>query len=331
VALTDVNGNTATLTPPGGGNLYPLPSGSYSLSKRWGQDLRVSLADASGIDLTQVTRISLVSANDAGRVYVADVSATPVSGVSADPTTPVPVFSLDTVKQPEGDGTDPVTVEVPWHVTGDLQQDATLTIVHSTPFSFDEEAEVETLVVPAHTTDGSIPVTYTPNDVDDRGQNLIGLTAYAVNGVETDQYVGGASIIDDDPTPAVTLTTGASRITAGHPATWTMTLDAPVSYYAYALARPVKATDGPQLRVGDLTKRFRERYFGEHPDLSLPLYKSPIRFFIEVRPGRTSRTLSIPTRRQHDVTRAISLRFRGPRFLNLGHPVLTVKVKPAPS
>jgi hypothetical protein len=326
VELTDIGGSSTVLTPAGGGNLYPLPSGSYSLAKRWGQDLRVSLADAGGIDLTQVSRVGLVSRNASGRVYVADISATPVGGVSADPTTDVPVVSFDTVKQQEGDGSDPATVEVPWHVTGDLAQDATVTVVHSTPFSFDDSAQTETLVIPAHTTSGVLPVTYQPNDLDDRGKRFIGLTAYAVRGIETDVYVGGASIIDDDPTPGLSVSTGAHRITAGTKATWSLTLDEPVNYYAYALARPVKATSGPQLRVGDLPKRFRERYFGDDADLSMPLYRTSARFYVQIRPHRLSGTLSIPTRKEHGDTRAISLRFRAPKFFDFGHPIRTVKV-----
>ncbi len=327
VQLTDVGGNSTVLTPVGGGNLYPLPSGSYSLSKRWGQDLRVSLADAGGIDLTQVSRVSLVAQNASGRVYVADISATPVSGVSADPTAPLPVFSIDTLKQPEGDGTDKVTVDVPWHVTGDLEQPATVTIVHSTPFSFDGSATSENLVIPAHTTSGVLPVTYRPNDLDDRGIRFRGLTAYAVSGIETAEYVGGARIIDDDPTPGMSILSGAHRITAGDKATWTVALDEPVNYFAFAIARPVKATDGPQLRVGDLTKRFRERYLGTDADLSMPLYKSPVRFFVQIRPRKLSGTISVPTRVQAGVTRTLSLKFRAPHF-DLADPVRTVKVLP---
>jgi hypothetical protein len=237
------------------------------------------------------------------------------------------VFSVDTVKQPEGDGTDEVTVDVPWHVTGDLEQDATVTIVHSTPFSFDDSVETESLVIPAHTTSGVLPVTYRPNDLDDRGARFEGLTAYAVSGVETAEYVGGASIIDDDPTPGLSLQAASRRISAGDKATWTMALDEPVNYYVFAIARPVKATDGPQLRVGDLTKRFRQRYLGEDAVLSMPLYKSPIRFFVQIRPHRLSGTLSIPTRAQHGLARTLSLRFRAPHF-DLARPVRSVKVVP---
>ena len=90
VSLTDADGHTAVVTPVGGGNLVPLPGGGYSLAKRWGQDLRVSLSGVGGVDLSRVTQVGLVSRNASGRVYVADVSATPDAGVSAAPTTPAP-------------------------------------------------------------------------------------------------------------------------------------------------------------------------------------------------------------------------------------------------
>jgi hypothetical protein len=328
VTLSDADGRTTVLTPVGGGNLAPLPVGGFSLAKRWGQDLRVSLAGVTGIDLSRVTQVGLVSRNAHGRVFLVDLSATPDAGVSAAPTTPVPVFSIETLRQPEGDGTDRVTVDVPWHVTGNLDHDAVVTIVRGTPFGFGGTPGTRTLVIPAHTSTGTFPVRYRPNDLDDVGRRFIGLTAYAVSGIETDRYVGGASIIDDDPTPGLTVRTGARRITAGERATWTMTLDKPVDYGAVALARPVKAVQGPQLRVGDLTKRFRERFLGDGLDLDQPLYKSHVEFFVQIRQGRLSGALSIPTRPEHGVTRAISLQFRASPFV-LAHAIRTVRVVPS--
>ena len=108
--------------------------------------------------------------------------------------------------------------------------------MHCTPFSFGGTPATRTLVIPAHTSSGMLQVKYRPNDLDDQGTRFFGLTAYAVSGIETDQYVGGASIIDDDPTPGLTVRTGARRITAGDRATWTLTLDKPVDYFAYAMA-----------------------------------------------------------------------------------------------
>ena len=328
VSLTDADGHSAVVTPVGGGNLAPLPGGSYSLAKRWGQDLRVSLVGVSGVDLTRITQVGLVSRNASGRVFVADVSATPDAGVSAAPTTPLPVFSIDTVRRAEGDGTDRVTVDVPWHVSGDLDHDATVTIVHSAPFGFAPPSATQTLVVPAHATGGVLQVRYRPNDLDDQGTRFLALTAYAVSGLATDQYVGGASIVDDDPTPGLTARTAAARVTAGHPAAWTLTLDKPVNYFAYAVAKPVKAVAGPQLRVGDLTKRFRERYIGKGVALATPLYRTRVLFFVEIPRHRTSATLSLPTRREHGDTRAISLRFRAPHLV-VTHPLRTVKVTPS--
>jgi len=325
VSLTDADGQSTVLTPLGGGNLDPLPGGDFSLAKRWGQDLRVSLADVSGVDLTRITQVGLVSRSALGRVFLADVSATPGAGLSTAATAPLPLFSLGTVRQPEGNGTARVTADVPWHVTGDLAHDAVVTIVHGTPFGFDSSPVTETLVIPAHTTAGVLHVRYRPNDIDDQSVRLIGRTAYAVSGIETDRYIGGATIVDDDPTPGLAVGTAARRGTAGRRATWTMTLDKPVSYFVFAVARPVKAVDGPQLRVGDLPQPFREQLLGNEVGLDVPLYKTKIEFFVDIQPRRSTGTLSIPTRPQHGVTRALSLQFRAPHFV-LAHPIRTVKV-----
>ncbi len=327
VALTDADGATSVVTPVGGGNLDPLPGGGFSLAKRWGQDLRVPLAGVTGVDLTRVTRVALVSRNGSGRVFLADLTASFDTGVSADPTTPIPVFGIDTVRQPEGDGTDPVTVDVPWHVTGDLAHDATVTILRGTPFSFDGSAATRTLVVPAHATSGVLHVRYRPNDLDDQGRPFLGLTAYAVRGLATDQYIGGAAVIDDDPTPGLTLRTSAPRITAGHSTSWTLTLDKPVNYFAFAIGRPVKVVGGPQLRVRDLTTRFRQQLLDRRVPLDTPLYKTDVRFFVQILPRRQSGTVSIPTSRGNGVTRALSLQWRAPGF-ELAHPVRTVLVGP---
>jgi hypothetical protein len=327
VSLTDADGHSTVLTPPGGGNLSPLPGGGYSLAKRWGQDLRVSLAGVSGVDLSRITQVGLVSRNDAGRVFVADISATPTAGVSAAPTPAPALFSIETLRQPEGNGTDRVTVDVPWRVTGDLQHQAVVTVLHSVPFSFGGPDTTHTLVIPAHTTSGVLHVRYRPNDLDDDVTRFRGLTAYAVSGIETDRYVGGAAIVDDDPTPGLSVRARSARVTAGRSAKWDLALERPTNYSIYAIVKPVKAVGGPQLRVGDLTKRFRDRFVGSDVPLATPLYKTRTRFVVVIRRHRVSGTLAIPTRRELGVTRALSLRFRA-RHFDLARPIRTVKVVP---
>jgi hypothetical protein len=228
------------------------------------------------------------------------------------------VFSLGTVRQIEGNGSTPVTVPVPWTLSAPLDHDATVNIVRG--------SKVQPLVIPAHTTSGTLPVRYLPNKLDDEGVRFIGLTAYAVSGVETDAYLGGAKIIDDDPTPALHIRARSSRITAGQSAVWIASLGKPVDYYAYAEAKVVKAGHGPQLRVGDLTPSFRKRY-GMRNHLSMPLYKLGFPLYVGIRPHQTSGTLVLPTRAEHGVTRKVALRFRAPQF-DVSGVVRTVTVAP---
>ena len=212
VSLTDENDDSAVVTPLGGGNLSPLPGGSYSLAKRWGQDLKAPLAGVSGIDLGAITDVSVVSKNDTGRVWIVDMSATPNSGVSTAPTSAIPLLSIGTVNQTEGDGTGTATASVPYTIRGQLQHDAVVRLVSGVPFS-SAHPDVQRLVIPAGATSGHVDVEYQPNDLDDRGRVLIGLTAYPVRGIETDRYIGGAWIIDDDPTPKLSVKAAAARVT----------------------------------------------------------------------------------------------------------------------
>jgi hypothetical protein len=213
-------------------------------------------------------------------------------------------------------------------VTGDLEHDATVRILQTDPSSPDGSQTMQSLVIPDHTSSGVLPVTYLPNDLDDPAKRPVAaLTAYPLTGIETGQYIGGATVIDDDPTPALTLRTGAHRITAGEHATWTVTLDKPVDYEPFVQAKPVKTGDGPQLRVGDLSKHFRDRYLGGGATLATPLYQTGASFYFPIRQGRVSHTFSIPTRKGLGVVRTLSLRFLIPPF-ELAHDVRTVKVRP---
>jgi hypothetical protein len=62
--------------------------------------------------------------------------------------------------------------------------------------------------------------------------------------------------------------------------------------------------------------------------LDTPLYRTRIRFFIEIPHRRASGTFTIPTRPSHGVTRSLSLTFRAPGF-DLAHPIRTVTVLPS--
>jgi hypothetical protein len=94
------------------------------------------------------------------------------------------------------------------------------------------------------------------------------------------------------------------------------------------LVTPVKAVGGPQLRVGDLPKPFRKRFLSPGLTLRTPLFRSHTAFFVEIRRHRLSGSLSIPTRPEKGVTRAISMKFHA-FGLDLPDNVRTVKVTPS--
>jgi hypothetical protein len=312
VELFDGGGGSAVVAPEGGGTLLPLPGGSYSLSKRWAQTLRVPLDAVTGVDLTDIVTIDLIAKNPDGRVWVVDMSAGPTAGITEPAAQQIPLISFGKVKQAEGDGPGDATLPIPYHVRGDLAEDATLNVAVLDPFSRGP-AKPEELTIPAHTTDGTFDLTYTPNTVLDFHRRIINLVAFAQHGIQTDRYIGTATIIDDDPPPSVALKPVARRVIEGESAQWTFTFSAPFGYSTWINARPVRAgVPGPQLTVGDLPKWWIERHLFPIPPLDTPLPKTDLRIFQTVREGHTTVTLAVPIRRDkaYEGRESISLRFR---------------------
>ena len=310
VQLFDGVGGSAIVTPDNAGVLLPLPGRDYSLPKRWGQTLRTPLDGVTGVDLSDIVTIDLISHTPDGRVWILDMSAASAAGIT-EPSGETPLISFGTVTQDEGDGPGDATLPIPYHVTGDLAEDATLTITVTDPFSR-RSGKPEELVIPAHTTDGTVDVTYTPNRLADFHRRPLDLVAYATGGIETDSYLGQGTIIDDDPIPTLTAKPVTRRVTEGRPAQWDLHLSAPLGFRPFVIATPVRAVDGKQLTVGDLPKQFRKRHFFPMPPLDTPLPKTDLRLFKQVALGDTSISIGIPTRRTRsdDGPRAVSFRFR---------------------
>jgi hypothetical protein len=311
VELIDSGGGSAVVTPEGGGTLLPMPAGAYSLSKRWAQTLRVPLDAVTGVDLTDIVTIDLIAKNPDGRVWVVDMSAEPTAGITEPAAQRIPLISFGKVKQDEGDGPGEATASIPYHVKGDLAEDATLNVAALDPFS--GPGKPEELTIPAHTTDGTFDVTYTPNTILDFHRRIISLVAFAQHGIQTNRYIGTATIIDDDPPPSVAVKPVARRVIEGGSAQWTFTFSAPFGYSTWITARPVRAgVPGPQLTVGDLPKWWIDRHLFPIPPPDTPLPKTDLRIFRTVRKGHTTATLAVPIRsdKSHEGRESISLRFR---------------------
>jgi hypothetical protein len=218
------------------------------------------------------------------------------------------------VTQEEGDGPGDATLPIPYHVRGDLADDATLNVAvfDTSSGGLPWTVPVVRLTIPAHTNDGTFDVTYTPNTILDIHRRIIYPVAFAKHGIQTDRYIGTGTIIDDDPPPSVAVKPVARRVIEGQRAQWTFTLSAPIGYTTWITARPVRAGAGPQLTVGDLPKWWIERHLFPIPPPDTPLPKTDLRIFKTVPEGHTTVTLAVPIRadKSHERRESISLRFR---------------------
>jgi hypothetical protein len=310
VRLVDGGGDSAVVTPENGGTLPPLPGRAFSLPKRWGQTLRVDLGGVTGVDLSDIVAIDLISHTPDGRVWILDLSAAPSGGI-VEPTGETPLISFGRVTQDEGDSDEAATLEIPYHIRGDLPDGATVNVTVLDPFAR-RPGKPQQLAIAPGTADGSFAVEYQPNTIADFHRRTLQIVAFPTSGIETDRYIGFGTIIDDDPVPTVTVKPVARRIAEGTPAQWRIRLSAPLGFSSYVVGAAVRAVDGKQLTVGDLPKKFRKRHFFPVPPLDTPLPKSHLHLFQQLRTGNTSVTISLPVRRTKasDGQRSVSVRFR---------------------
>jgi hypothetical protein len=134
-------------------------------------------------------------------VWIVDMSSAPTLGItrSAGQT---PLVSFGKVRRDEGDGPGDVTVQFPYRVAGALKRAATVNV---TVFGAPGQRFLgpQRMRIPAHTTDGTFAITYTPNTTAGDPERRITVIAYATRGIQTDNYVGRLVIVDDDDAAAV--------------------------------------------------------------------------------------------------------------------------------
>jgi hypothetical protein len=239
---------------------------------------------------------------------------------------------VHTARRREGDARTTRRVRVPYTVRGDLPSDARVTYVVRDE-STGETSAPAALVIPAHATAGSIGLPYSPNRVDDLAVRTLEIRAYATRGVMTGSYIGAGRILDDDPSPRLTLTSRRRSVAEGTPARWRVTLAKPVNYYLDVLARPVRGVGHhARLTVGDLPKKVRRDHLFPVPPLDTPLWKTDFIWYVPVAPGRTTMRLRVPTlaRPGRQGRRALTLRLHTPGQLLPGvHRTATVVVRDA--
>lgn len=289
VRITDADGRSAVLTPVGGGVL-PALGRQAEVRKLWAQSLVVDPSTAA-VDLTRVTEVDLVALTGHGRAWVVDLSAAPPT-LAAVPERRLPTLDLGRLTVEEGDRGTPV-VRLPFRVSGVVAEPAQVVLVAS-GWDYGVQRRVVVDLAPG-STGGSVAVSHEADRRADRRRLVTDVTAWATRNVVTDGYLGGVTVVDDDPRPRLRVSTDRHRVVEGEPALWTVAfqrpadLDVPVSL-------SVVRSPAPALRVGDVRRRWIETHLGV-ADADRPLWRTTVAAFGTLGPRRATLHLRIPTRR----------------------------------
>lgn len=261
--------------------------------RSWAQPLRLEVPDlvGAGLDPARVTAIDLVGRSSDGRVWVLDVAVRP----TAPPPVPerrAPVVDLGEVNVVEGDRAQGVA-QVPFRVRGTVTAAASLRIYGIDPAD-GKVRHVDVRIAPGTTT-GTVSWPYPGNRLDSIDRKAHMLYAYGLHNAMAADYLGRALVRDDDPAPRISFTAVAPTVPEGRRAVWRYSLSAPVDYALNVLLAPVRGSGTP-LRVNDLDRVWARNWVWA-PSASTPLPDAELGYFETMRPGRTSMTLSVPTRR----------------------------------
>ncbi|MFN8075705.1 MAG: hypothetical protein U0Q15_09820 [Kineosporiaceae bacterium] len=265
VALVDASGRALPLgrVAPVGLPRLAAQKTSWLPDKDVTQEVRLPVdraaAAAAGVDLTHLKALRLTSASSSGRLWLLDVWAVPAvasSGSAGLPFT-LPRIDVGALRVAEGDSPHPVslpvTVRAPlggttggrvWFLVRDAEWTSSL---------------VGPLDVPAGASTWSVPVPLDADQVDDVDEQDLLVQAVSLSGVAVGRYVQRITVLDDDPSPAISVTSTSTASEKGT-LTWTFSLDGPTDA---ALSLPVTVVPVPgtetALSVADLDPRWARK------------------------------------------------------------------------
>lgn len=294
VAVADPAGRRATL---GEVELAGLPSSLAG--KLWAQELRVPLAAARAAGIDQVSALTLTARSTTGEIWLLD-SWTYRAGAGIGSSPAVPRVDIGALRVAEGNA-GPRTVQVPISVSGTVGRDARVWLSVIDWTSLEPPRTMTVTLRPGQRTI-SIPVSVVGDDRDDEPELTTQVVAEAVTGVQVGDYVGGVTVLDDDPDPVVSVTPRASAV-KGAPLRWSVSLSAPTDRYIFGFLGSPVAPDtvpggSPEGTVPEMTTDdVPPEVLGLEvpPDPAVPLSSYGLFLFVEVPPGQTSAVVEVPT------------------------------------
>jgi dienelactone hydrolase len=321
VRITDADGASALLTPAGDGVVPSLGHGT-DVKKLWAQTVVVDASGAGGVDLTRITQVDLVAQNSRGRVWVADLGAAPATLPSV-PDLRLATIDIARLRVDEGDGRETTTAELPFQIVGDLTRPARFSVM--TMGQQPGDVERFTVNLAPGQTSGSIPIDYLPDRRDDYPQAITQVIAWATSNVMTDAYAGDLVVLDDDPTPRLTVKPVSRSVAEGSAAEWKVELAKPVDYDLFVNGSVVRSP-APALTAGDVRPAWVVAHAGE-VDPGKTLWSLHAFVYDQLNAGERAFVITIPTRKDGEAEGRESIRLK----LKINHHTYkkTVFVKPS--
>ncbi len=267
--------------------------GPAPLGKVVARQLRAPLG---GLDAGRITAIELVPRSARGRVWLLDVSTKEGALAVARPVE-LPKFSVGRFTLPEGRGGEK-SVELPVSIEGEVAKRARLWVQLTSFADLDDPTSGIPLVVEPGATGSTIPFRYRADDLYDPFPRITQVTLLARRNAVTGQFAGTVEIVDDDPAPVLAVDSPDVTAAEGSQLAWTFRLSAPMAGWASWSVQVLPAGSRfPELDTDDIDASFLEQFGITPPDPAVPLSELGLSLGIELQPGDTAATLTIPIRK----------------------------------
>ena len=284
--LVDGAGRVLTVEAPQGA---PLPGGSAG-GQLWGQTIRAAIPEDTRFDTSDVRAVGVVAANQRGRIWVLDLSGYR-PGFAPLPAERLPRLDVRTVEEPEGDAPNGL-IRLPLVLDSAFDEQVVTSVEALSP---DGATTVERVRFAPGDTRQVLRFEFEGDIRDDVDRRAWSITAYAERHVVVRSPLGRAVVLDDDPTPTLSVTSVAGLVTEGEALRWALQLSAPADYgyVLTAAAVPDPASRG-ELASDDVPRRWLRRQ-APVPDSPTPLHELDLQLVIFIPEGNTTATVRVPT------------------------------------
>lgn len=309
IRLTDTAGRSVVLTPDGGSTLTALPTSPRDswdqVTKLWAQTVRVDPRSSTGVDLANIRDVEVVGTSTRGQLWIADLSSS-AGTLPAVPAVRLPVLSIGSLTVQEGNAPGTTIARVPFRLSRPMDRPGRFRVLTVGQIPGSERALTIDLAPGQQT--GTIPVGYQANRLDSPDRLTTMVLAGTSTNVITDRYLGELVVLDDDPSPKITITRVRTTVSEGSPAQWRVSLSHGTDYDVSVIATVVRGP-GRNLTGADVPLSWLQRYTFVD-DRKKTLAQLGVGLYVSVPAGGRSAVVSIPTLRDHvkEGTEAVTVR-----------------------